>query len=205
MLNLQSPISNLPMPTQLILVRHAAVSIDPTIPSHEWPLTANGRSATHTLAHKLTPYQPSRIITSEEPKAVATGAALAEVLALPTHAAPGLQEHDRRGVPYFENKADFETAVAHFFTHPHELVFGNETAVQARGRLETAVQQQLDAYPQDTLALVTHGTVLTLFLCHHNPQLVPLPFWQSLALPCAFVVRLPGMELVDSLGIYPLV
>lgn len=180
------------MPTHLIFVRHAAVQPDPTVNSHEWLLTADGRSATHTLAHKLMPYQPSRIITSQEPKAVATGAALAEVLHLPAQSAPGLQEHDRRGVPYFENKAEFETAVATLFTHPNELVFGNETAVQARMRLETAVQQQLKTYPQDTLVLITHGTVLTLFLCHHNPHLEPLPFWQSLALPSAFVVGLPG-------------
>lgn len=183
------------MPTHLIFVRHAAVSIDPNIPSHQWPLTPDGRSATHQLAHKLTPYQPSRIITSQEPKAVATGAALADVLALPSQAAPGLQEHDRQGVPYFENKAEFETAVATLFTHPNELVFGNETAVQARMRLETAVRQQLEAFPQDTLAIVSHGTALTLFLCHHNPHLQPLPFWQSLTMPCAFVVRLPGFGL----------
>ncbi|MCA9916507.1 MAG: histidine phosphatase family protein [Anaerolineales bacterium] len=197
----QAPINQSPiflMPTHLILVRHTAVFIDPSVSSHDWVLTEDGRSATHTLAHKLIPYQPSRLITSEEPKAIATGAALAEVLALPTHAAPGLQEHDRRGVPYFENKAEFETAVAHFFTHPHDLVFGNETAVQARMRFGTAVQQQQETYPQDTLALVTHGTVLTLFLCHHNPQLDPVQFWQSLTLPCAFVVRLPGMQLVTA-------
>ncbi|MFZ1400398.1 MAG: histidine phosphatase family protein [Candidatus Promineifilaceae bacterium] len=183
------------MPTHLILVRHAAVSIDPTLPSHQWPLTPDGRSATHQLAHKLAPYQPSRIITSQEPKAVATGAALAEALTLPSHAAPGLQEHDRRGVPFFENKADFATAVSQLFTHPNDLVFGNETAVQTRVRFETAVRQQLQNHSQDTLALVTHGTVLTLFLCQHNPHLQPLSFWQSLALPCAFVVRLPGLGL----------
>jgi broad specificity phosphatase PhoE len=52
------------MQSYLILVRHAAVQIDPSIPSHEWPLTPDGRSASHHLAQKLTPYQPHRIITS---------------------------------------------------------------------------------------------------------------------------------------------
>lgn len=127
---------------------------------------------------------------------MATGAALAEVLDLPAQSAPGLQEHDRRGVPYFENKVDFETAVATLFNRPNELVFGNETAVQAKMRFETAVRQQLENYPQDTLIIVTHGTVLTLFLCHHNLHLQPLPLWQSLAMPCAFVLNLPGMDLV---------
>lgn len=186
------------MQSHLILVRHAAVHIDPAIPSNEWPLTAGGRSTTHQLAHQLKPYQPGRIITSEEAKAQATGAALADVLHLPTKTAPGLQEHDRRGVPFFENKADFETAVATFFARPVELVFGRETAVQATTRITQAINHQLEANPNNTLAIVSHGTVLTLFICQHNPELSPMQFWQSLTLPCAFVVTLPEMKLSQN-------
>lgn len=186
------------MSSSLILVRHAAVQVDPTLPSHQWPLTANGRSTTHQLAHKLKPFQPTRIITSEEAKARATGAALAEVLHLPTKTAPGLQEHDRRGVPFFENKADFETAVTTFFARPDELVFGGETAVQATGRITQAINRLLQANQDATLALVSHGTVLTLFICQHNPELSPRQFWQALTLPCAFILTLPEMKLVKS-------
>ena len=186
------------MQSHLTLVRHAAVHVDPSIPSHQWPLTADGRTATHHLAHQLKPYQPSRIITSEEAKAQATGAALAEVLYLPTKTAPGLQEHDRRGVPYFESKADFATAVANFFARPDELVFGRETAVQATIRITQAINRELEANPDATLAIVSHGTVLTLFICQHNPELFPLQFWQSLTLPCAFILTLPEMQLTQS-------
>ena len=186
------------MSSSLILVRHAAVHVDPTIPSHQWPLTAGGRSATHQLAHKLKPYQPGRIITSEEAKAQATGAALAEVLQLPTKTAPGLQEHDRRGMPFFENKADFETAVANFFTHPDELLFGGETAVQATTRIPQAINHRLPTNPDSKLAIVSHGTVLTLFICQHNPELSPIQFWQALTLPCAFILTLPEMKLSQS-------
>lgn len=187
------------MPHHLILVRHAAVQLDPTIDSHLWQLTEDGRSTTHHLAHQLKPYQPSRIITSEEAKAQATGAALADVMELPIKTAPGLQEHDRRGVPFFENKAEFETAVATFFAQPHELVFGRETAVQAVTRFSQAVAQQCEAYPQQNLLLVTHGTVLTLFVCQHNLRLQPVEFWQSLLLPCAVVLSLPEKKLVAQL------
>jgi len=186
------------MQTHLILVRHAAVHVDPAIPSHEWPLTTDGRSATHQLAHQLKPYRPDRIITSEEAKARATGATLAVVLNLPTEAVPGLQEHDRRGVPYFENKADFATAVTNFFSHPDELVFGRETAVQATARFTQTVNRQLEANPDDTIAIVAHGTVLTLFICQHNPELSHMQFWQALTLPCAFILTLPEMKLAQS-------
>lgn len=183
----------------LILVRHAAVRIDPTIPSHQWPLTAAGRSTTHQLAHRLKPYQPDCIITSEELKAQATGTALADVLHLPTKAVPGLQEHDRRGAPFLESKADFETAVANFFAHPDELVFGRETAVQATARFTQAVNREIEANRDATLAIVAHGTVLTLFICQHNPELSPWQFWQSLTMPCAFILTLPEMKLMHSI------
>jgi len=183
------------MQSYLILVRHAAVQIDSAIPSHQWPLTADGRSTTHQLAHQLKRYQPARIITSEEAKARATGAALTDVLHLPTKAVPGLQEHDRRGVPFIENKADFETAVATFFAHPDELVFGGETAVEANTRFTKAVNRELVANQDTNIAIVTHGTVLTLFICQYNPELSPIQFWQSLTLPCAFVLNFPGMKL----------
>ena len=186
------------MQPHLILVRHAAVKVDPTIDSHQWPLTADGRSATHQLAERLKPYQLQQIITSKEPKAQSTGAALSEVLNLPLKSAPGLQEHDRRGMPYFEDRGEFETAVTNFFARPDELVLGRETAVAATARFTQAVEQQLEAYPQTNLAIVTHGTVLTLFLCHYNRDLSPWQLWQSLTMPCAFIVSLPNMQISQS-------
>jgi broad specificity phosphatase PhoE len=183
----------------LILIRHAAVRVDPTISSHEWPLKVDGRSATHQLAHKLKPYLPSHIVTSEEAKAQATGMALAEVLDLPTQSVPGLQEHDRQGVPFFVNKAEFETAVANFFAHPNELVFGGETAVEATARFTKVVNRQIAETPKGNLIIVTHGTVLSLYICQYNPDLSPWEFWQSLTMPCAFILSLPTRKLVQSL------
>lgn len=183
----------------LILVRHSAVQVDTAVPGPHWQLSEDGRSRCHTLAAKLTPYPIDWFVTSHEPKAIETGQILAEVLGVPCQTAAGLQEHDRRGVPYFASKTAFETAVSTFFTHPTELVFGAETAVQARDRFATAVAQQLANHPQKNLALVAHGTVLTLFICQHNPQLHPMPFWQALTLPCAFVLALPNYQLEQAL------
>ncbi|MCC6602918.1 MAG: histidine phosphatase family protein [Anaerolineae bacterium] len=186
------------MQPYLILVRHSAVHPDPALPSHEWGLTEDGRSRCRTLAAKLQPYAVDQFITSHEPKAIETGQIMADVFGVPCRSAAGLQEHDRRGVPFFASKGEFETAVTTFFTHPTELVFGAETAVQARERFGTAVTQQLATHPPKNLAIVTHGTVLTLFICQHNPQLDPMPFWRALTLPCAFVLSLPGYQLQQA-------
>ncbi|MCA9898172.1 MAG: histidine phosphatase family protein [Anaerolineales bacterium] len=185
------------MSEHLILVRHSAVQIDTAVSSHNWQLSEDGRFRCHTLAAQLQPYNPDRFVTSEENKARETGQILAEVLGLPCAAAAGLQEHDRRGMPYFESKAAFEAAVAVFFARPNELVFGQETAVQARTRFETAVTKLQASYPRQTLGIVSHGTVITLFICAHNPELDPLAFWQSLTLPAAFVLTLPALKLED--------
>lgn len=185
------------MTTKLLFVRHAAVAHNPTQPSHTWPLSADGRFQAAQLAPQLAPHHPTRVITSDEAKAQATGQIIAQALGLPWHTAPGLQEHDRHNVPFFANQEDFTTAVAQFFAYPNKLVFGNETAQAARERLATAVQQQQTAYPHDTLIIVTHGTVLTLFLCQHNPHLNPFAFWQKLPLPWVGLVTLPAYTLIS--------
>ncbi|MCB8981236.1 MAG: histidine phosphatase family protein [Ardenticatenaceae bacterium] len=187
------------MCAHLVLVRHSAVQVDTAVPTPNWQLSKDGRIRCQTLAAKLQPYPIDLFVTSHEPKAIETGQILAEVFGVPCQTAVGLQEHDRRGVPYFANKTEFETAVATFFAHPNELVFGAETAVQARERFGTAVQQQLARHPQENLAIVAHGTVMTLFICQHNPQLDPLQFWRALTLPCAFVLSLPDYQLKQSI------
>lgn len=186
------------MASKLLFVRHAAVIPQPTQPAHTWPLSADGRFQAAQLAPQLAQHGPTRVITSHEAKAQATGQIIAQTLRLPWSTASGLQEHDRRGVPYFANQEDWTTAVAHFFAHPDKLTLGNETAHAARERFATAVQQQLTAYPNDTLIIVTHGTVLTLFLCQHNPHLNPVTFWQKLPLPWVGVITLPTFSLANQ-------
>jgi broad specificity phosphatase PhoE len=80
------------------------------------------------------------------------------------------------------------------------LVFGNETGEQARTRFTQAINTLLTQHPSDTLAIVSHGTVLTLFLAHHNPHLDPIPFWQQLKLPDLVVVSLPDMKIIERSG-----
>ncbi len=167
--------------------------------SAQWQLSENGRILTQQLAPKLADYSPTRVITSHEAKAIKTGQIIAEHWQLPCHTAQDLQEHDRRGVPFFASQQEFFAAVHRFFDQPDELVFGNETAVQARDRFHTAVTQQLNQYPNDTLAIVSHGTVITLFLTQHNPQLDTISFWQLLTLPGALILTLPNFKLIHKI------
>ena len=187
------------MQPYLILIRHSAVQIDPAVNSHQWLLSEDGRSRCRAFAQQLHPYQPSRFVTSHEAKAQETGQIMAEILGVCWTAADGLQEHDRTDSPYIASKVDFETAVAQLFIHPTDLVFGRETAVQAAARFTQAVNYEIEAYPQENIAIVSHGTVMALFICQYNRQLNPMQFWQSLTLPCAFILSLPDKQLIQSL------
>ena len=183
----------------LIFVRHSKVERNPAIPSATWPLSENGRILTQQLAPKLAAYHPTRVITSHEAKAIETGQIIADHWQLQSHSADGLQEHDRQGVPYFPDQQQFFATIESFFNNPTELVFGNETAVQARTRFATAVTHQIQQYPDDTLLLTSHGTVLSLFIAHKNPEIDIIQFWKTLPLPCALVCTLPNFKFIEQI------
>lgn len=185
------------MPTtrQLILIRHSDVLQQPDVPANEWELSANGRSRCLHLIPYLRPCAPARIATSEETKARQTGQIIAGDLGVPVSAAPGLHEHDRRGVPYLDSREAFIAAVTDLFQHPEELVFGNETAVAARTRFETAVAAVMNHHSDDVIAIVSHGTVITLAINRFNAHIRPISFWRQMTLPAFYVLDWPGGQL----------
>jgi broad specificity phosphatase PhoE len=169
----------------LILIRHAMVKIDSELSAHEWQLSKNGRLQAKQFAHQL-PIAPTHLYSSNEIKAQETGRIIAEAFGTSCQIAPDLHEHDRTGAPYYPSRADFETAVFTFFNQPNDLVFGQETATEALTRFRNGVAALPDIEGQT--GVVTHGTVITLFICHHNPSLNAMDFWRRLTMPCAFYV-----------------
>jgi broad specificity phosphatase PhoE len=178
----------------LILVRHAQPVIDPNKPSAEWQLSEDGRTRSRELADKLKPYQPDIVITSQEPKAAETGRIIAEILGLPWETAENLHEHERTGE--FVSQEKFQRQIRAFFERPTELVFGLETAEEALGRFEAAVLQVIGRHPNKNIIIATHGTVMTLFITTHNPDIAPIPFWQQLQMPDYIVLTRPGFQLL---------
>lgn len=174
----------------LILIRHAETAVSATIPSHEWGLTENGRLQAKRFAQQL-PILPTILYTSAEEKAKETGGIIADVFGITPQIALNLHEHDRTGVLFSPSRAVFEASISTFFTKPDQLVFGRESASEVLTRFSravTALHQGGIAAPSTPhrTGVVTHGTVITLFVCHHNPTLHPIDFWHRLTMPCAF-------------------
>jgi broad specificity phosphatase PhoE len=179
----------------LILVRHSISQTDPNQPADQWGLSEEGRQHCPQLAEQLAPYRPDIIITSTELKAQETGRLVGEQLNVPVQTAANLHEHKRGNVGWFENKAEFEAQVGRFFAEPGELVFGEETADQSHQRFAQAVAQVVRRYPQQNIVIVTHGTVLSLFV-GRTVELDPFSFWQRLGMPAYVVIDLPAGNVV---------
>ena len=179
---------------KLILVRHSLPVITGDQTASLWQLSDEGRRRSERLAELLAVHRPSAIVTSTEPKAIETGQLIGERLGIPTEAAPNLHEHERPGTD-LDTLERFQAKVARLLEHPGELVFGAETGDQAWERFAVAVDDVLKRHPAGNLAIVSHGTIMTLFLAHVT-GIDPVPFWKGLGLPAFVVLSYPDLALL---------
>jgi broad specificity phosphatase PhoE len=171
---------------KLILVKHASPRIDPAVPSPRWVLSDAGRERCAWLAQELSQHGVRRLFSSLEPKALETAALAGVALGLPVDPRPDLHENDRTGFGFGTDDV-LKAAIRGFFDRPSEIVMGRESADAAFVRFAAAVSSAVtDAGGRD-LAIVTHGTVLTLFVSRHN-AVAPFDFWESLRLPSYVVL-----------------
>ncbi|HEX7041262.1 MAG TPA: histidine phosphatase family protein [Trueperaceae bacterium] len=186
----------------VVLVRHARPVLRAGVPARDWLLDPGAVPACHALAAEVdrllegTGRRVTRLLSSTEPKAVATAAALAEAWGLRGPGAhPGLDEH-RRGVLPIVGDVEWRETIGRLFARPDELVLGEETASQARARFAAAmVEVAAQGDGAGLTAVVTHATVMTLLLAEPN-HLAPLALWGSLLMPDALFVSSSGWRLL---------
>jgi broad specificity phosphatase PhoE len=180
---------------KLILVKHSAPHVIPTLPAPSWHLSAEGQQRCLPLARRLAPHCPATIISSREPKAMETAAAVATHLHTAWRCGEDLHEHDRTNVGYLTHE-HFTNAVATFFSRPDAVCFGRETAHQGRQRFATAISELLRDTREGNVIVVAHGTVITLFVAYYT-GLPAFPLWQRLGLPSFVVLTLPEFGLAE--------
>jgi broad specificity phosphatase PhoE len=146
-------------------VRHAAVDLKLDSPASTWQLSEEGRRAADELAARLAPVP--RVLSSPEPKAVATAEPLARLSGVEVQLDLRLREVERAtNLPGYEQHRDAVRA----YLEGGE-VDGWEPAAEARARFAEAVEGLGD------VAVVTHATVLSLFLGYSFDE------WERIALP----------------------
>jgi 2,3-bisphosphoglycerate-dependent phosphoglycerate mutase len=182
--------------TRLILVRHSLPAIDPAIPAPDWRLSDEGRRRAELLAQRLTGHGPGRTVSSPEPKALETARIIHAQQADPVTIVPDLREQERRRGPHLTPQA-FQEAVIASLRHPDEVRFGEESAGAARQRFTAAIADQLAATPpEQTLTVVTHGTVLALYVAAVT-GVDAVDLWRRLGLPSYVTLTRPDLTLVD--------
>ena len=180
----------------LILIKHSLPEIKISIPASKWQLSQVGRARCQPLAKKLATYKPEAIYSSLEPKAIETAEIAANALGLENSPYPDLHEHLRESVVFADSVTDFKDFVKRFFARPDRVVFGEESANQAQARFDRAVSKLLLERPNQTIAVVAHGTVITLFVALYHPIDV-YTFWDRLTLPSMVVLILPNLNLAN--------
>jgi len=182
----------MPRPTTLILIKHARPQIIPAAPAPQWRLGDEGRRQCEALATTLARWQPELLIASEEPKASETAQFTAQRLAVPWRTAPGLHEHNRSRTPYFADDEAYRAQIRALFARPDEAVFGTETAQAALTRFSAALDAALASVTQRSVAVVAHGTVISLYVAHRF-GMDGYTLWWRLGLPALVVTDAPGL------------
>lgn len=178
-------------------MKHSEPVLEPGVAPNRWRLSERGRRGSVLLAERLARYEPRTIVSSEETKALETAAGAAEHLGIWCSVYPGLHEHDRTGAPFLADE-EFEQAARDLFENPDGLVWGNETAEQARARFEGAVRRVLDEREEEVVPIVAHGTVISLFVSRYN-DVEPYELWRRLGLPSFCVLSVPGFKIQETI------
>jgi broad specificity phosphatase PhoE len=182
------------MTKHLILVKHSVPEIEANRPANGWKLSKEGEVRAHHLAEELENFVPEVIVSSHEPKAKETAEIAANHLRLKMQIVPDLHEHDRSNVSYLPHAA-FQASIREFFQKPNELVFGEETANQAYSRFYQAVHTILSEHRNKTVVVVTHGTVISLFVARLTGS-SDLELWQTLGLPSFVAIDLHSSTVI---------
>ena len=177
------------MMKRLILVRHSKPKMSRTIPGHDWRLSERGRKLCTPLADKLTGYDVDVVVTSNEPKAEETGEIIADHLGVLMRTIGGLQEQARFTMPWYETAEDRADAMLPLFDNWDDVVFGEESAQAAFERFNHAIEGLNERYDDKVVTVVTHGTVMALFL-EKRAGLDAKDFWMNMGIPM-YVSLLP--------------
>jgi len=146
-------------------ITHADVLIDPDVPVPDWPLNERGRVRHQEHADAARSNPAAALWSSDEQKARDAAAILGAAWSLTPQIDPLLHENDRSATGYMPPEA-FAEAVQAFFGKPDESYRGWETARAAQGRIVAAVDRIGEQSAAGPVAIVAHGGVGTLLLCH---------------------------------------
>lgn len=143
---------------------HPDVDIDPDVAVSEWSLSEQGRSRAVAMLFQPWIGSITRVVSSDERKALDAATLLADHLHVDVEVRPGTGEIDRSSTGFVPHERHEALADA-FFARPTASAAGWETADAAQRRIVAATADLLVDDGSD-VAVVGHGGVGTLLWCH---------------------------------------
>lgn len=176
----------------LYLVTHAHTQLDPAVNAARWQLSPTGQAQAVALAELPFWAKVDRILISSEAKTYLTVAPVLARRTIPVAADSRFDEVQRAG--WVEDYAD---RVQAFFASPEQAVGGWEAAAHALRRFMAGLQTHLRPDADRSVALISHGLVLSLYRAH----LLGLPAadfaaWRQLGFAAVARVDLRGPTLI---------
>ena len=147
-------------------ITHPEVVIDPGVPVPEWPLSPIGIRRMALALERPWMGNLLSVFSSAERKARDAARMIGRRFDLSPHIVGDLAENDRSATGYRPKDA-FEALADAFFARPEESILGWERAIDAQRRIVSAIEQVIARAPgQGDIAIVSHGGVGALLLCH---------------------------------------
>jgi broad specificity phosphatase PhoE len=146
-------------------ITHPEVIIDPRVPVPDWQLSPLGEQRMRLALRQPWLAGVRAIFSSAERKARDAAALIGGQLRLPIGVIAELGENDRSATGYLP-RAEFEAMADQFFAYPEQRVRGWEPAIDAQRRIVDAVERAVADAPEGDIAIVSHGGVGALLLCH---------------------------------------
>jgi broad specificity phosphatase PhoE len=183
----------------IALIRHARTTPHPELPPRLWGLSEEGRRAAEALADLEALARVTLFASSAEPKAVQTAAAIARgrsILEL-----DDLGELDRAPAGWLPSEAQQHSLIRAIFDNPDTSVQGCEPASQALARFVHAIDDLILRYPRERLGVVSHGTVLSLYMAHLAGRAhADFKAWRRLRLPDVAIVDPTARSVLRDFG-----
>ncbi len=149
----------------VIFITHPDVVIDPAVPVPDWRLNPTGIARMRAMLAQPWVTSIAHVTSSAERKARDGADILAGHLGLQPAVHDALGENDRAATGYLP-KPVFEALADAFFANPTESMQGWERAIDAQARIVSAMRAVLATAPVGDVAVVSHGGVGALLLCH---------------------------------------
>jgi len=177
---------------QLYLIRHARSKMTGDL-ARRWPLSKQGRREANALARQDFWRGVKLIFSSPEPKAIQTAEPAARRWGIPLETVDCLRELRRPQLV-----SDYEKVIARLFDDPGTSIAGLEPAAQATERINRCLQSLVAAHSERTLAVISHGLVLTLFLGRLRSRWPTVAEWQAVPFAGLAVVDINTWQLIKD-------